>query len=442
VPQVKIVQALGWYYPDSVGGTEVYVSALARELASAGHQVIIAAPEPGLGAPRTYKFDGCDVYRYPIPAEPSRDEAQGEVAVRGAEHFHLWLTAARADVVHMHTFVTGLGLPEIAAARSAGSRVVVTTHSSSLGYTCQRGTLMLRGESICDGVVEPSRCADCVLQERGAPAVAASALARIPPALGHAAATLPGKIGTALGMTDLITRNMRRQRAMLDAVHAFVVLTDEAARILRVNGAPADRVVVNRLGVRDEARATSNAPSSKDEVRIGYVGRFDEVKGVLDLAEAVRRVPADVRLRLEFRGPAQNAADRETKAAVARACAGDARVTIGDGVPPEDALTLIASYDVLCCPSRCLEGGPSVALEAMAAGVPVIAASVGGAAEIVEDGVNARLVPPGDVDALAAALVEVASNPAATICQWRKRLPPTRTMRDVARDYFQLYGAN
>ena len=440
---MKIVQAVGWYYPDSVGGTEVYVSALARELAAAGHQVIVAAPEPGLDAPRTYKHDGFDVYRYPIPAAPTRDEAQGEVAARGAEHFHLWLAATRADVVHMHTFVTGLGLPEIAAARAAGSRVIVTTHSSSLGYTCQRGTLMLRGETICDGVVEPSRCADCVLQERGAPAMAASALARIPPALGQTAAALPGKIGTALGMTDLITRNMRRQRAMFDAVNAFVVLTDEAARILRANDAPAGKVVVNRLGVRDEAvAATPGAAPSNGDVRIGYVGRFDEVKGVLDLAEAMRRLPAGLRLRLEFRGLAQNAADRETKAAVARACGGDARVTIGDGVPPEEACALIASYDVLCCPSRCLEGGPSVALEAMAAGVPVIAASVGGVAEVVEDGVNARLVPPGDVGRLAAALTEVASDPASTVRRWRTRLPATRTMRDVAREYLGLYSGN
>ena len=439
---MKIVQATGWYYPDSVGGTEVYVSALAKELAGAGHQVIVAAPEPGLDAPRTYTHDDVDVYRYPIPASPTRDEAQGEVAVRGAEHFHLWLAAARADVVHMHTFVTGLGLPEIAAARSAGSRVIVTTHSSSLGYTCQRGTLMLRGETICDGVVDPVRCADCVLQERGAPAAAASALARIPPALGHTAAALPGKIGTALGMTDLILRNTRRQHAMLDAVNAFVVLTDEAARILRANGAPADKVVVNRLGVRDEAVRAPAATSSKGELRIGYVGRFDEVKGVLDLAEAIRRVPADARFRIEFRGPAQNAAERQTKDAIARICGGDPRVTIGDGVPPEDVCALIASYDLVCCPSRCLEGGPSVALEAMAAGVPVIAASVGGAAEVVEDGVNARLVPPGDIDRLAAALTEVVSSPASTICEWRTRLPAARTMRHVAREYLALYGRN
>jgi len=436
---MKIVQAAGWYHPDSLGGTEVYVAALARELVAGGHEVLIAAPEAGLTVPRAYTHEGCEVFRYPVPAAPSRDEAQGEVAVRGADYFHRWLADTRADVVHMHTFVTGLGLHEIEAARASGSRVIATTHSSSLGYMCQRGTLMLRGDAICDGLVDAGRCADCVLQERGAPAAAASALARIPPALGQAAAVLPGKIGTALGMTDLIMRNVRRQRAMLDAVNAFVVLTEEAARMLHANGAPAGKVVVNRLGVRDEAVSTSRR-SSSGEVAAGFVGRFDEVKGVLDLAEAMRRLPASLRLRLEFRGPAQTAADRETKAAVARACGADPRVTIGDGVAPEDAAGLIASYDVLCCPSRCLEGGPTVALEAMAAGVPVIAASVGGVAEVVEDGVNARLVPSGDVDRLAAALVEVASNPAATICQWRRRLPPARTMRDVARDYLGLYA--
>ena len=431
---MKIVQAVGWYHPDSVGGTEVYVAALAKELRAGGHEVLIAAPDAGLAAPHSYEHDGCEVFRYPIPASPSREEAQGDVAVRGAEHLHRWLAAARADVVHMHTFVTGLGLAEIRAARDAGSRVVVTTHASSLGYICQRGTLMWRGESLCDGIVDASRCAECVLQHRGASPMAGAALASIPAAVGHAAGALPGRLGTALGMTDLIVRNMTRQRAMLDAVDAFVVLTEHAAGIVRANGAPAGKVVVNRLGVSDDADlAAVPARLSHADVNVGYVGRFEDVKGVLDLAEAMRRVPADVRMRLDFRGPAQTAADRDTKAAIIAMLAADPRVTVGDGVEPANVASLLRSYDVLCCPSRCLEGGPTVGLEAMAVGVPVIAASVGGVAEVVEDGVNARLVPPGDVERLAAALVEVASDPSATICQWRTRLPAPRTMRDVAR---------
>ncbi len=440
---MKVVQAVGWYHPDSVGGTEVYVAALARELRAAGHEVLIAAPDAGLAAPHSYEYDGCEVFRYPIPASPSREEAQGDVVVRGAGHLHAWLATTRADIVHMHTFVTGLGLQEIRAARDAGSRVVVTTHASSLGYLCQRGTLMLRGESLCDGLVDAARCAECVLQHRGASPMAGAVLASIPAAVGHAASVLPGRLGTALGMTDLIARNMSRQRAMLEAVHAFVVLTEHAAAIVRANGAPPDKVVVNRLGIRDGIADRAPAPAKPLEsgVTVGYVGRFEDVKGVLDLAEAMRRVPAHLRLRLEFRGPAQTAADRDAKAVIAHVLAGDSRVTVGEGIEPADVAGVLRSYDVLCCPSRCLEGGPTVGLEAMAVGVPVIAASVGGVAEVVQDGVNARLVPPGDVAALTAALVEVASDPGATICQWRMHLPAPRTMRDVAREYLDLYAA-
>jgi len=438
---VKIVQAVGWYSPDSVGGTEVYVEALAGHLRAAGHDVLIAAPQPGLAAPRTYEYEGCLVFRYPIPEEPTRDEAQGETTVRGAEHFHQWLAGTRADVVHMHTFVTGLGLREILSARHAGSRVVVTTHASSLGFLCQRGTLMWHGQQLCDGLVDVSRCAECVLQQRGAAPLAGAMLAGIPPSVGHAAGAVPGPIGTALGMTDLIARNRKRQDAMLEAVDAFVVLTEHAARIVRANGAPADKVVVNRLGVRDLVAPRSAAGDApRTAVRVGYVGRFEDVKGVLDLAEAVRRLPADLPIQIEFRGPVRTAPDREMRAAIARTLASDDRVTIGDGVAPADVYNLLRTYDVLCCPSRCLEGGPTVALEALAVGVPVIAASVGGVAEVLQDGVNARLVPPGDVDRLAEALVEVARNPNGTICRWKRGLPAPRTMRDVTRDYLALYA--
>ena len=440
---MKIVQAVGWYHPDSVGGTEVYVAALSRALRAAGHDVHVAAPEPGASSARTYSYDGCEVFRYPIPAAPTRDEAQGDGLVRGVDHFHRWLSSARADVVHMHTFVTGLGLNEIIAARKAGSRVVVTTHASSLGYICQRGTLMLRGETLCDGMVDASRCAACVLEDRGAPAPVQSVLASLPAAVSRLTGVMPGVVGTALGMTDLITRNLARQQSMLDSVEAFVVLTERAAQIVRANGAPDGKVVVNRLGVRDDFEPRRVSVRRADEaIRIGYVGRFEHVKGVLDLAEAVRRVPANARLRVEFRGPAQSAADLETKSRIAQMSAGDPRVVVQDGVAPATIADVLNSYDVICCPSRCLEGGPTVALEAMALGIPVIAASVGGVAEVVEDGVNARLVPPGDVNRLAAALTEVASNPAATICQWKKRLPAARRMHDVTRDYLDIYSRN
>jgi len=439
---VNIVQAVGWYYPDSLGGTEVYVAALAREYRAAGHRVAIAAPEPGAAAPRSYTHEGCDVFRYPIPAAPTRDEAQGRVVVRGAELFHRWIAEARADAVHFHTFVTGLGLHEIAAARAHAACVIATTHASSLGFLCQRGTLMWHGQTLCDGLVDPVRCAECELEHRGATPEAAAGLARIPSVVSHAARALPFRAGTALGMRDLIACNQERQRQMFTLLDRFVVLTRRAADIVLANGAPGDRVTVNRLGVSQERAAVRTEPRrpASAPVRVGYVGRFDPVKGVHELAGALQRLPADVPLRCEFRGPANGAIDRATREALQRALAGDARVTFGDAVPTMAMPGLLASYDVVCCPSRCLEGGPTVALEAIAAGTPVIAADAGGIAEVIEDGVNGRLVPPGGTNALADALREIACDPAGTIERWRGRLPRARTMREVAADYLSLYA--
>jgi 2-deoxystreptamine N-acetyl-D-glucosaminyltransferase/2-deoxystreptamine glucosyltransferase len=71
---------------------------------------------------------------------------------------------------------------------------------------------------------------------------------------------------------------------------------------------------------------------------------------------------------------------------------------------------VLASLDVLVLPSVYEEMG-SVLTEAMAAGLPVVASDVGGIPEVVRHGETGLLVPPGDVDALAAALDRVVAEP-------------------------------
>src|SRR5215470_19139647 len=55
--RVKIAHLVGWYFPDSVGGTEVYVEGLCRRLRDAGHDVLVAAPIAFELGPRTYMHD-------------------------------------------------------------------------------------------------------------------------------------------------------------------------------------------------------------------------------------------------------------------------------------------------------------------------------------------------------------------------------------------------
>jgi glycosyltransferase involved in cell wall biosynthesis len=441
---MKIVQVCGWYFPDSLGGTETYVSAVAARLRAQGHQVAVAAPDPQGHAERAYPYDSLNVYRYPIPSAPTRDEAQHVRAARGAEKLHAWLRHQRPDVVHFHTFVTGVGPHEIRAARAAGARVFATTHSGSLGFLCQRGTLMRWGRELCDGHVTPAKCAACAAHHRGLPRPLADAVGLIPPAVSRLARRVPGKAGTLIAMPDLIVRNQALQRQVLQELDAFVVLTGGAQQVVTSNDGVGAPILLNRLGMRADAaeieRVRAKPRPRRRHLTVAYVGRFDPIKGVHDLAHAIRMLPAGVPVHAEFRGPISNVHELHVSNQLKAIVGPDAWVRFGDPIKPENVFEYLYDIDLLCCPSRSLEGGPTVALEAMAVGTPVVAARVGALAEILTDGVNGCLVPPNDPSALSRALARVARDGAGTIDVWRANLPAVRTMDDVVRDYLEMYA--
>jgi glycosyltransferase involved in cell wall biosynthesis len=440
---MKIVQAVGWYYPDSAGGTEIYVDALAKRLRAVGHDVAIAAPDAAHVAERRYEHDGIPVYRYPIPAVPTRSEAQGSTIVRGAERFHRWIEEFRPDVAHFHTFVTGLGLSEIDAARATGARIIVTTHAATLGFICARGTMMRMGAEPCDGLTEERKCAACMLQHRRVPKAAATMIASVPARVCDLLRRLPGRAGAAFSLRSFIRDQRRRQQRLLASVDRFVLLTEWAAQTVLQNDASAAKVVVNRLGIAMRPPAPKPGPDLRPTtapIRLAYVGRFEPIKGIHDFVRALTSLPAEVRFRADVIGPVFTAAEQRVVDEVRKIIGDDPRIAIGPAVPHAGVPRLLRDLDLLCCPSVVAEGGPTVAIEAHAVGTPVIGTRIGGLAELVTDGVNGRLVAPGDWRALASVIEMAARNPADTIDCWRRLLPRARTFDEVTRDYLSMYA--
>jgi glycosyltransferase involved in cell wall biosynthesis len=149
-------------------------------------------------------------------------------------------------------------------------------------------------------------------------------------------------------------------------------------------------------------------------LRIVSVGTLHEVKGQAYLVEACRRLAergVDFTCRFIGEGP-----DRDALAArIERHGLADRVELVGrmtsDGVAAE-----LAAADVLVAPSVPTRGGkregiPVVLMEAMATGLPVIASRLSGIPELVTDGVDGLLVPPGDDAALAEALARLAADP-------------------------------
>jgi glycosyltransferase involved in cell wall biosynthesis len=85
---------------------------------------------------------------------------------------------------------------------------------------------------------------------------------------------------------------------------------------------------------------------------------------------------------------------------VRRAALEDRRIRFHPSIPHEGVIPTLARYDLVAIPSQWMETGPLVALEAFAAGVPVLGSALGGLADKIQDGTNGLLVRPHDsVDA-------------------------------------------
>jgi glycosyltransferase involved in cell wall biosynthesis len=434
---VKIVHALGWYFPGPIGGTEVYVAGLCRRLRAAGHEVAVVAPD--IHGESSTEHEGVPVFRYPIPAQPTRDEAQGLVAVRGTERLRSWLDRWRPDIFHLHSFVTGLGLFELAAARDAGARTIATHHLPSLGYICRTGTLMQWGAQPCDGICEPAKCAACSLNVLGVPRAAARVIGALPIRVSRAlASAVPGRGGTILGFAGSIADNQSMQQRLVDLTDRMVVLNRTAHAMMVANGVPPAKLALNRLGISHERIVRKTTGPAAVPVRFGFLGRFHRTKGILELARAVARLPPDLQFTLEMYGPEPGPDEQGLVDEIRRMLSTDPRVSFRGPVAHHDVPAVLSSLDVLCCPSTWFENGPTVAIESIAAGTPVIGTRLGNLAELIEDGVTGRLVEPGDDAQLASAMLEAATTPS-IIDRWRSALPRVRTMDEIAADYVALY---
>ncbi|MFT4217169.1 MAG: glycosyltransferase [Micropruina sp.] len=141
--------------------------------------------------------------------------------------------------------------------------------------------------------------------------------------------------------------------------------------------------------------------------RLLFVGRLDKVKGVTVLFDAVAELATSgAKLELTLVGDGPQRAELEARAA-ALGIDGAVRFT---GYQSQPAVQEhLRRCDVFVLPSFA-EGVPVSLMEAMAQGKPVIATNVGGVTELVTDGVNGRVVIPGNVAALRDAIAELVAD--------------------------------
>ncbi len=189
---------------------------------------------------------------------------------------------------------------------------------------------------------------------------------------------------------------IERELAEYETADLIAVPTQFAADTFRRRGIGDDRLLVNPYGV-DGQRYDGGERVSRTPPTVLFVGAVGFQKGAPDLLAGFRKL--DVAATLRFAGPVESGWNPDLPANVHL-------------LGPLDSTGVVREYrnaDIFCLPSH-QEGMPLSLLQAMAAGLPVIATRECGAGELFTHGIEGLIVESGNREALTAALAELASD--------------------------------
>ncbi|MET8565638.1 glycosyltransferase [Streptomyces flaveolus] len=283
------------------------------------------------------------------------------------------LRAERPDVVHVHNVFPLLSPAVLAACADAGVPVVATLHNYT--QVCPPGTLQRDGRL----------CTECVGSAAPLPAVRHgcyrdSRLATVPVA---------------------VSLSVNRRR-WWSGVERFLCISEAQRDVLVRSGMPAELLTVKHNFVPDPGACRQD-----DGEQLLFLGRLAEAKGVRLLMAAWDEVAADggvgVPLVLAGAGPLE----REVTAWAA----GRDDVRYAGLLDPAQVRRAVARSVAVVAPSMAMETFGLVVAEAMAAGVPAVAAGHGAFVELVEDGVTGLLHRPGEPASLASCIRRIAAGP-------------------------------
>ncbi|MEV4429968.1 glycosyltransferase [Streptomyces sp. R-07] len=284
------------------------------------------------------------------------------------------LRTDRPDVVHVHNVFPLLSPAVLAACADVGVPVVATLHNYT--QVCPPGTLHRDGRP----------CTECVGSAASLPAVRHGCYRN------SRLATVPLAVSLSVN-----------RRRWWSGVERFFCISAAQRDILVRSGMPAERLVVKHNFVPDPGAGRTGAGE-----HLLFLGRLAETKGVRLLMAAWDEIAADggvgVPLVIAGAGPLEPE--------VTAWAAGRDDVRYVGLYDPDQCREAVARSVAVVAPSMARETFGLVVAEAMAAGVPAVAAGHGAFVELVEDGVTGLLHEPGVPASLASRMRGIATEPA------------------------------
>ncbi len=399
---MRIALVLHGWPPESMGGTGLYVQALAAALREEGHELACLSPRIALGPPGVEEEEGGVIrLRLPPPTrwEQTWSRPEADALVRG------WLARWRPEVVHVHHLAhASHGL--LRAARAEGCRLILTLHDYAL--PCARGQLVDREGAPCPGP-SPERCSPCLREQAALSPATARLGARLQalPALRQALRARAAPAG--LPLARVANRLASVQQALALPHRLLSPSADLARRFAELGLRRPERCELPLIRPIPPAPDPGQGP-----LRLLFASSIIPTKGPDRLLRAFQALPAGA-ATVSFAGPCP---EIDGQPGWAQRLRGAVEATPGarwlGPLPPERLPELLAAHDLLVLPSTWPENSPLIVREASAAGLRLVLPARGGAGELVPEAPRVE----SEAELLAALRVELARG--------RGRAPPRR----------------
>ena len=420
---MRILLVANGYPPAARGGVETYTQAIARALQARGHEVEVfcrvSAPRQPEYALLREQVEGIPVRRVVNDLTGATRFETHYVDPRCDEIFRQHAGDFRPDLVHFQHAV-GLSASLLPVARVLGLPVLITLHD--YWFICPRATLFTSQRTLCAGPQGDVDCVACF----GAVNLGRASRLLPQPVYKRLLAWLPRRPNAALRLfmqrvptaldagASANTRHRRQMQARTDYLLSQLKQADLRLApsqflisVYDAHGLAADTVELLPLGIDLPVAEQNLGPVKPGGLVIAYLGSLLYHKGPDVLISAFRAAqPMVGELRIYGQGDPQDVYADQLRAAAA----GDDRIHFMGTFSREALPGILAGLDLLVVPSRWHETYSLVAREALWAGVPVIGTRLGALPEVIQDGLNGYLVPPGDVGALAQALRRAAAH--------------------------------
>jgi GT2 family glycosyltransferase/glycosyltransferase involved in cell wall biosynthesis len=418
---VRILLVVHGLPPAAAGGTEIYTRDLAEALAARpGDTVHVLAREarpdlPELGV-RLEQRAGFEVtfVNNTFASAASFAETYRNPRIRAAAA--RLLDRFAPDVVHVQ-HLTCLSTDLVAEVAERGIPVVLTLNDYWL--LCQRGQLLDLDLARCAGPT-PAGCVRCLAPAAATPAAAlrlaprARALERRLPAFAtrgaRAAASWLGR-----GLADpargelRIEERLRHIREICAAVSLFLAPSRTMRDAFLAFGVSPERIALQDQGIAAAPRG-DDPPRAAGPLRLGFFGGLLPSKAPHLLFEAVAALPAGLATVHVYGDHAAYHGDDTYRSRLEPLLRLPGVVHHGT-VAHERVAAALAALDAVVVPSIWLENAPFVIKEAFHARRPVVTADLGGMRELVTDGKDGLLFPPGDAAALGQTILRLAREP-------------------------------